>query len=161
MSAGAFRLATFLALAITAGVLWGGLFRSTDATVTATPAIPSVSSQSIFVPRSRLDSGLTVNGAVRTHACTGCIIHVGSGGLVRAEVPSGAGERTAYALLDIGPSAGNGQLLVHDVIGFGRGDAPAQPVRLLQLLDSAHRPIFELVAQPDRSLFLRSPAGGL
>ena len=68
MSAGAFRLATFLALAITAGVLWGGLFRSTDATVTATPAIPSVSSQSIFVPRSRLDSGLPVHGVVRTHA---------------------------------------------------------------------------------------------
>ena len=54
-----------------------------------------------------------------------------------------------------------GTVLVHDVIGFGRGETPAQPIRLLQLLDSRQRVIFELVAQPDRRLYLTSPEGGL
>ena len=52
-------------------------------------------------------------------------------------------------------------MLVHDVIGFGRGETPAGRVRLLQVLDSSHRVIFELVAGPDRRLYLTSPAGGL
>lgn len=161
MSAAAFRLASFLALAIAAGVLWGGLFRSTDATVTVTPVIPSVNSQSIFAPLPRLKSGLIVSDIVRNGACRDCSVHIGSGGFVRAELPSGAGERTAYALLDLGNRAAGGRMLVHDVIGFGRGQTPAQPVRLLQLLDSAHSVIFELVAQPNRRLYLTSPAGGL
>jgi hypothetical protein len=88
-------------------------------------------------------------------------VHVGSGGLVRAELPSGAGRRTAYALLSVGDIAAHGQVLVHDVIGFGRGETPARRVRLLQALDSSHRVIFELVAGPDRLLYLTSPAGGL
>jgi hypothetical protein len=161
MSAAAFRLASFLALAIAAGVLWGGLFGSTDATVPVSPVIPSVNSQSIFAPLPRLKSGLIVSDIVRNGACKGCTVHVGSGGLVRAELPSGAGERTAYALLDLGNRGAGGRVLVHDVIGFGRGQTPAQPVRLLQLLDSAHTVIFELVARPDRRLYLTSPAGGL
>ena len=107
-----------------------GFFRTTGGTVTATPAIPSVSSQSIFAPVVRLSPGLAVKSVVRNDACTDCIVHVGSGGLVRTRVPSGAGQRTAYALLDIGDRARDGQVLVHDVIGFGRGDTPAQPVNL-------------------------------
>ncbi len=163
MSAITFRLVSFVAIAIAAGALWVGLFRSAGAPVIATPAIPSATSQSIFAPAPRLNAGLTLSRVVRTDACTGCTVHVGSGGLVRADVPSGAGKRTAYALLDLGNRAadGRGRVLVHDVIGFGRGQTPAQPVHLLQLLDSAHRLIFELVAQPDRRLFLTSPAGGL
>jgi hypothetical protein len=161
MSAAAFRLASFLALAIAAGVLWGGLFRSTGAPVTATPVIPSVNSQSIFAPLPRLNSGLAVSDIVQNDACRGCTVHIGPGGLIRAEVPSGAGKRTAYALLDLGNRPAGGRMLVHDVIGFGRDQTPAQPVRLLQLLDYAHSVIFELVAQPDRRLYLMSPAGGL
>jgi hypothetical protein len=160
-SAASFRLLAFVAFAIAAAGLWIGLFRSTGGIVTATPAIPRVSSQSIFAPAIRLAPGLAVRNVIRNDACTGCIVHVGSGGAVRSQVPSGAGQRTAYALLDIGDRAGNGQVLVHDVIGFGRGDRPAQPAPLLQLLDSRQRVIFELVAQPNRRLYLSSPAGGL
>ena len=57
--------------------------------------------------------------------------------------------------------AASGQVLVHDVIGFGRGETPARRVRLLQVLDLSHRVIFELVAGPDRRLYLTSPPGGL
>src|SRR5207248_10859706 len=78
-----------------------------------------------------------------------------------ARVPSGAGQRTVSALLDLGGRASGGEVLIHDVIGFGRGEAPAKPVRVLQLLNSRRRVIFELVAQPDRRLYLMSPAGGL
>ena len=52
-------------------------------------------------------------------------------------------------------------MLVHDVIGFGRGETPARRVSLLQVLDGSHRLIFELVAGRDRRLYLTSPAGGL
>jgi hypothetical protein len=161
MSAAAFRFISFLVLAAAAGALWVALFRSTAGPVTATPAIPSFSSHSIFAPAPRPASGLTVSGVVQNGACKGCTVHVGSGGLVRAKVPSGAGKRTAYALLDLGNRAAQGPILVHDVIGFGRGEAPAKRVRLLQVLDSSHRVIFELVARPDRRLYLTSPAGGL
>jgi hypothetical protein len=150
-----------VALAIAAAGLWVALFRSTGGTVTATPAIPSISSQSIFAPATRPGSGLNVDGVVRNGACRDCVVHVGSGGLVRAEVPSGAGRRTAYALLNVGRIAADGQVLVHDVIGFGRGETPAGRIRLLQVLDSSHRVIFELVAGPDRHLYMTSPAGGL
>jgi hypothetical protein len=158
--AAAFRFISFVALAIAAAGLWVALFRSTGGTVTATPAIPSISSQSIFAPATRPGSGLNVDGVVRT-ACRDCVVHVGSGGLVRAEVPSGAGRRTAYALLNVGRIAANGQVLVHDVIGFGRGETPAARIPLLQVLDSSHRVIFELVAGPDRHLYMTSPPGGL
>ena len=80
---------------------------------------------------------------------------------MQAEVPSGAGKRTAYALLDIGNRAASRQVLIHDVIGFGRGETPARRVRLLQVLDLSHSVIFELVAKPDRRLYLTSPPGGL
>ena len=159
MSAAAIRIVSFVVLAAAAGALWVALFRSTGGTVTATPAIPSFSSHSIFAPASRPVS--TASDAVQSRACKGCTVHVGSGGLVRAEVPPGHGQRTAYALLSLGNRAAQGPVLVHDVIGFGRGEAPARRVRLLQLLDSSHRVIFELVAGPDRLLYLTSPAGGL
>jgi hypothetical protein len=139
--------------------LWVAVFRSTGGTVTATPAIPSF--HSIFAPATSTESGLPVSGVVRNDACQDCTVHVGSGGLVQAKVPSGAGARTAYALLDLGNRAASGQVLVHDVIGFGRGETPARRVRLLQVLDLSHRVIFELVAGPDRRLYLTSPAGGL
>ncbi len=135
------------------------LFRSTGGTVTATPAIPSFSS--IFAPAPRPASGLPVSGVVQNGACRGCTVRVGSGGLVRAEVPSGTGKRTAYALLDLGKRADKRPILVHDVIGFGRGEAPAGRVGLLQVLDSSHRVIFDLIARPDRRLYLTSPPGGL
>ena len=161
MPAAVFRLVSFVVLAAAAAGLWVAVFRSTGGPVTATPAIPSFSSQSIFAPATRPASGLTVRGVVRNGACKSCTVHVGSGGLVRAEVPSGAGRRTAYALLDVGNHAAGGQVLVHDVIGFGRGETPARRVSLLQVLDGSHRLIFELVAGRDRRLYLTSPAGGL
>jgi hypothetical protein len=160
-SAAPLWLLAFVAFAIAAAGLWMGLFRTTGDTVTAASAIPSVRSQSIFAPVIRVAPGLAVRNVVRNDACTGCIVHVGSGGLVRTQVPSGAGQRTAYALLDIGDRGRGGHVLVHDVIGFGRGETPAQPIRLLQLLDSRQRVIFELVAHPDRRLYLTSPEGGL
>ena len=161
MSAAVFRLALLLALAVAAAGLWVALLRSTGGTVTATPAIPSFSSQSIFAPPTRPTSGLKVSGVVQNRACEGCTVNIGSGGLVRARVPSGAGERTAYALLDLGSHPAGGQVLVHDVIGFGRGETPARRVALLQVLDHSRRVIFELVARPDRRLYLTSPAGGV
>jgi hypothetical protein len=161
MSAAVIRLASFVALAVVAGGLWVALFRSTGGTVTATPAIPSFSSKSVFAPASPPRSGLSVSGVVQNDACTGCTVHVGSGGLVRAQVPSGGGRRTAYALLHLANRAAGGEVLVHDVIGFGRGETPARRIALLQLLDVSHRLIFELVARPDRRLYLTSPAGGL
>jgi hypothetical protein len=161
MSAAFFRLASFVALAAVAGGLWVALFRSTGGTVTATPAIPWFSSQSVFAPASPPRSGLSVSGVVQNRACTGCTVHVGSGGLVRAQVPSGGGRRTAYALLDLAHGAAGGEVLVHDVIGFGRGQTPARRIALLQVLDVSHRLIFELVARPDRRLYLTSPTGGL
>jgi hypothetical protein len=161
MSAAVFRLASFVALAVVAGGLWVALFRSTGGTVTATQAIPSFSSKSVFAPASPPSSGLSVSGVVRNDACTGCTVHVGSGGLVRAQVPSGRGRRTAYALLDLANRAAGGEVLVHDVIGFGRGETPARRIALLQVLDASHRLIFELVARPDRRLYLTSPTGGL
>ncbi len=157
----AFRFVAFVVLAAAAGALWVALFRATDGTVTATPEIPSFGSKSIFAPAARPASRLPVSGVFQNGSCTGCSVHVGSGGLVRAEVPSGAGKRTAYALLDIGNRADNGPVLVHDVIGFGRGEAPAGRAPLLQVLDSSHRVIFDLIARPDRRLYLTSPPGGL
>ena len=157
----AFRFFSFVVLAASAGALWVVLFRSTDGTVTATPAIPSFSAHSIFAPATRPASGLPVSGVVQNGACRGCTVRVGSGGLVRAEVPSGTGKRTAYALLDLGKRADKRPILVHDVIGFGRGEAPAGRVGLLQVLDSSHRVIFDLIARPDRRLYLTSPPGGL
>ena len=159
MSAAVFRTVSFVALALVAAGLWVAVFRSTGSTVTATPAIPSF--HSIFAPATATETGLPVSGVVRNGACKECTVHVGSGGLVQAEVPSGTGKRTAYALLDLGNRAASGQVLIHDVIGFGRGETPAGRVRLLQVLDSSHRVIFELVAGPDRRLYLASPAGGL
>jgi len=161
MSAAVIRLASFVALAVVAGGLWVALFRSTGGTVTATPAIPSFGSKSVFAPASPPRSGLSVSGVVQNDACTGCTVHLGSGGLVRARVPSGVGRRTAYALLDLGNRAAGGEVLVHDVIGFGRGETPARRIALLQLLDVSHRLIFELVAGADRRLYLTSPTGGL
>jgi hypothetical protein len=161
MSAAAFRFVSFVGLAIVAAALWVAVFRSTGGTATATPAIPPIGSESIFAPATRASHRLEVSGVVRKGDCGDCAVRVGSGGLVRAEVPSGAGRRTAYALLDVGKIASDGQILVHDVIGFGRGEAPARRVRLLQVLDSSHQLIFELVARSDRRLFLSSPWGGL
>jgi hypothetical protein len=161
MSAAVFRFVSFVGLAIVAAGLWVAVFRSTGGTVTATPAIPRVGSESIFAPAAQPRSSLDVSGVVRKGDCSNCAVHVGSGGLVRAEVPSGAGRRTAYALLDVGNIATTGQVLVHDVIGFGRGQTPARRVRLLQALDAKHQVIFELVAGPDRRLYLTSPARGL
>jgi hypothetical protein len=161
MSAAVFRFVLLIALAVTAAGLWLALLRSTGGTVTATPAIPSFSSRSIFAPPTRPTSGLKVSGVVRNGACEGCTVNVSSGGLVRARVPSGAGERTAYALLDIGSHASGGRVLIHDVIGFGRDQTPARRVALLQVLDHSHRVIFNLVAGPDRGLYLTSPAGGV
>ena len=157
----AFRFVAFVVLAAAAGALWVALFRSTDGTVTASPVIPSFGSKSIFAPAARPASRLPVSGVFQNGSCKGCSVHVGSGGLVRAAVPSGAGTRTAYALLDIGNRADNGPVLVHDVIGFGRGEAPAGRAPLLQVLDSSHRVIFDLIARPDRRLYLTSPPGGL
>jgi hypothetical protein len=161
MSATAIRFVTFVVLAAAAGALWVALFRSNGGTATATPVIPSFSSQSIFAPASQPSSGLTAGGVIHNVACKGCTVRVGSGGLVRAKVPSGGRTKTAYALLSLGSGAAHGPVLVHDVIGFGRGEAPVRRVSLLQLLDSSHRVIFELVAGPDRLLYLTSPAGGL
>lgn len=160
-SAALFRLLAFVAFAIAAAGLWIGLFRTTGGAAPASPAIPPVSSQSIFAPVIRLAPGLAVRYVVRNDACSGCTVRVESGGVVRTQVPSGAGQRTAYALLDLGDRAKAGNALVHDVIGLGSGETPTRPVRLLQLLDSQQRVIFELVAQPDRHLYLTSPAGGL
>jgi hypothetical protein len=160
MSAAALRLISFVGLAIVAAGLWVALFRSTEGTVATTPAIPPIRSESILAPATR-PGALAVSGVVRKGDCGQCAVHVGSGGLVRAEVPSGAGRRTAYALLDVGNIAAGGQVLVHDVIGFGKGQTPARRVRLLQVLDASHQVIVELVAGPDRRLYLTSPAGGL
>ncbi len=161
MPAAVFRSVSFVVLAVAAAGLWVAVFRSTGGTVTATPAIPSFGSQSIFAPATSPESGLPVRGVVRSGACESCTVHVGAGGLVRAKVPSGAGRRTAYALLDVANHPAGGQVLVHDVIGFGRGETPARRVSLLQVLDGSHRLIFELVAGRDRRLYLTSPAGGL
>jgi hypothetical protein len=161
MSAAAFRLISFLVLAAAAGVLWADLFHSTGGSVSATRVIPSFRSQSVFAPTTGIASGRTVNHIVQNQGCKGCSVHAGSGGLVRAEVPSGAGKRTAYALIDLPRRESHGPVLIHDVIGFGRGEAPAERARLLQVLDSSHRLIFELAAGPDRRLYLTSPAGGL
>ena len=45
--------------------------------------------------------------------------------------------------------------------GSGAERRPPARIRLLQVLDSSHRVIFELVAGPDRHLYLTSPPGGL
>jgi hypothetical protein len=161
MSAAAFRIVSFVGLAIVAAGLWVALFRSTGGPAATTPAIPPVGSESIVAAATQPESGLKVRGLVRKGDCGNCAVHVGSGGLVRAEVPSGGGRRTAYALLDIGNIPANGQVLVHDVIGFGRGETPTRRIRLLQALDSSRRVIFVLVAGPDRRLLLTSPAAGL
>jgi hypothetical protein len=161
MSTPAFRVISFIVLATVAGGLWADLFHSTRNTVTSTAVIPSFRSQSIFAPATRSTSGPSVSDIVQNRACKGCTVHAGSGGLVRADVPSGAGTRTAYALFDVAHRASRVPVLIHDVIGFGRGEAPARRVRLLDVLDSSHRLIFDLVAGRDRRLFLTSPAGGL
>jgi hypothetical protein len=161
MSAAVFRFVAFVALAVAAAALWVAVFRSTGGTVTATPAIPSYSSHSVFAPATPPRSKLSIDGVVRNSTCEGCLVHVGSGGLVRVGVPSGKGKRTAFALLNVGSQAPGGQVLVHDVIGLGRGETPVRRVRLLQLLDASRRLIFELAAGPDRRLYLTSPAGGL
>jgi len=185
MPAAAFRLLSFVALAAAAATLWLGFLHSTGGPVALTPALPPVGSQSIFVPAAAVPSppapprqdpaadeqqpapteqfasGLTIGDVVTNPACGRCTVRFASGGVVRARVPAGSGRRQAYALLDLGNRAADARVLAHDVIAFGRGERPAQPLNVLQLLDSAHRVIFALVAQPSRRLYLLSPAGGL
>jgi len=169
MSAAAFRLLVFAALAAGSTALWLGFLRSSGGEIGTVPAIPPVASQSIFAPATTaapssltrtLAPGLAVSGLVTAPACPGCTLHLGSGGLVRAQVGSGTRLRKAYALLDLGDHA-SGSVVARDVIAFGRGQRPLAPVRVAQMLDSAHRVIFELVATPDRKLHLVSPPGGL
>jgi len=161
MTSAFFRSLSFVALAVAAAALWLALFHSTAGVDTATPGIPAATSQSVFAPMTQFASGLTVGDIVRSGACSGCVVHIGAGARVEAKVPSGGGDRAAYALLVVDQGADQRPVLVHDVIGFGRGQVPARPVPLLEMLDSSHRVIFELVAWPDRRLYLTSPAGGL
>ncbi|MBV8257486.1 MAG: hypothetical protein JO073_06665 [Actinobacteria bacterium] len=170
MSAAAFRLFAFVALAAGCVALWLGFLRTSGGQVGLEPAIPAVASQSIFAPSTtaapaalarRIAPGLSLSGLVTAAACPGCTLHLGNGGLVRAQAGSGARLRKAYALLDLGSKAGSGSVVAHDVISLGRGQRPLGPVRVAQLLDGMHRVIYEVVAQPDRRLVLVSPAGGL
>jgi hypothetical protein len=168
MPAAAFRLLSFVALAAGSTVLWIGFLHSGRGEVGIAPAIPPLASQSIFAPTTSASAatttttaGLKVSGVVTAPACPGCTLHVGSGGLVRAEVGRGATFRKAYALLDLGNRGLDGSVVARDVIGLGRGDEPVAPVRVAQMLDSARRVIFELVTLPDRKLELLSPPGGV
>src|SRR3954470_17536178 len=128
MSAAVFRITLFVALAVVAGGLWVALFRSTGGTVTATSAIPSFGSKSVFVPATPPRSGLSVSGVVRNGACRGCTVHVGSGGLVRAQVPSGGGR--AEALRAAGPRkrAGGREVALPRRNGVRRGETPARRI---------------------------------
>ena len=188
MSAAAFRLLSFVALSAAAAALWLGFVHSSGTPQAIATGIPPVGSQSIFVPPGRTggppagtatttvpatsppapaslpateQAARTIEGSVTNHACASCAVHVLTGGIVQARMPGGSGHRHAYALLDLGASTSGGHVLAHDVIGFGRGQSPVRPLTVLQLLDASHRVIFELVAHPNRRLFLSSPAGGL
>jgi hypothetical protein len=169
MSAAAFRLLAFVALAAGSTALWLGFLHTGTGEVGVAPAIPPVASQSIFAPAAvaptsltqMLAPGLSVKGLVTAPACPSCTLRLGAGGLVRARVGSGAAERKAYALLDLGAKGDSSSLVARDVIALGRGEQPLGPVRVAQMLDAAHRVIFELVATPDRRLHLVSPPGGL
>ncbi len=128
------------------------LFRSTDGTVTTNASRPVI----------QLDVRLTVLGYVSNVSLSrylpGVVRSGSSGGFVRAEVPSGTGKRTAYALLDLVESEADSGVLDDAVvvIGFGRaGERRRAHGPLLQVLDSPpRRVIFDLSLAPVGAFYL-------
>ena len=128
--------------------------------------IPRVKAQSVFAPASTASAAqpgvLASFGAdVTTNSCRGCTLRLSADGGILARVATGSLQRHAYAVLDLGSRAIDGQIAAHDVIGLGLGETPVTFVHVLQMSDVMHRVIFELVADPQRQLHLYSPAGGL
>ena len=163
MAAAVSRLLLFLALAAGSTALWLGFLNSGPPAGDPATAILRVVAQSVFAPASTARAGASAGfGApVTANACRGCTLRLSAGGGVRARVATGSLRRHAYAVLDLGSRAIDGQIAAHDVIGLGLGETPVTFVHLLQMSDAMHRVIFELVADPERQLRLYSPAGGL
>ncbi len=163
MVAAASRLFLLLTLAAGSTALWLGFLNSGPVGGDPATAILRVVSQSVFAPASTGQAGTPASfgEAVTANTCRGCTLRLSAGGGVRARVATGSLNRHAYAVLDLGSRAIDGQIAAHDVIGLGLGETPVTSVHVLQMSDAKHRVIFELVADPDRQLRLYSPAGGL
>ena len=166
MAGAAYRLLLFVALAAGSATLWFGFLDSGSQTRDMVRGIPRVEAQSVFAPAptaSAAQPGVIAGfGAdVATNSCRGCTLRLSAGGGIRARVAAGSLQRRAYAVLDLGGRAIDGQIAAHDVIGLGFGETPVTFVHVLQMSDVMHRVIFELVADPQRRLHLYSPAGGL
>ena len=163
MVAAVSRLSVFLILAAGSTALWLGFLNSGPVGGDPATAILRVVAQSVFAPTSTARAGAPVGfgEAVTANACHGCTLRLSAGGGVRARVATGSLSRHAYAVLDLGSRAIDGQIAAHDVIGLGLGETPVTSVHVLQMSDAMHRVIFELVADPERQLRLYSPAGGL
>ena len=163
MAAAVTRLLLLLALAGGSTALWLGFLNSGPPVGDPASAILRVAAQSVFAPASTARAGAPAGFGedVTANACRGCTLRLSAGGGVRARVATGSLRRHAYAVLDLGSRAIDGQIATHDVIGLGLGETPVTVVHLLQMSDAMHRVIFELVADPQRQLRLYSPAGGL
>ena len=166
MAGAAYRLLLFVALAAGSATLWLGFLDSGSQTGDMVTGIPRVMAQSVFAPAptaSAAQPGVLASfGAdVTTNSCRGCTLRLSAGGGIRARVATGSLQRHAYAVLNLGGRAIDGQIAAHDVIGLGLGETPVTFVHVLQMSDAMHRVIYELVADPRRRLHLYSPAGGL
>ena len=166
MAGAAYRLLLFVALAAGSATLWLGFLDSGSQTGDMVAGIPRVTAQSVFVPASTASAAqagvvASFGEDVTTNSCRGCTLRLSADGGIRARVATGSLQRHAYAVLDLGSRAIDGQIAAHDVIGLGSGETPVTFVHVLQMSDAMHRVIFELVADPQRQLHLYSPAGGL
>ena len=138
MTAAAFRLLVFTALAVGSAALWLSLLHSGDLHTSLGQAIAPEASQSIFAPATRsadqasgieqlphsLGPGLAVQRIVSGGRCSACALQLGPGGLVRAQAGTGSASRNAYALLDLSEQAAAGSIVARDALSLGRGESP-------------------------------------
>ena len=99
---------------------------------------------------------------VASDACGLCTVTISQRGITASVSGLHSRAVSAYGRRDFAPPGGwPGRVWIRDVVRLPRVQAVSRAFTFFEVRDVGNELVYELVAQPDRSIALRSPAGGL
>ena len=97
-----------------------------------------------------------------TADCSTCAVSLVNNGVTASLRDFSMGDAAAYGLRDFGgPDGWSGRIWSRDLIRLRKNQIEQGSLSLLQVRDVENELVYEVLARPDGTIVLRSPAGGL
>ena len=136
-------------------------------TVDAFDAVPNTSAKSASASATTTTTPPTVppgfDAAATDPGCGGCVVSTTAAGELQAVIPGAADATdTAVGLHDFGGAGGlTGRVYSRDIVRLAAGQTLTDNLAIFQVLDTNGALVYELYLDPNRTICLWSPPGGL